>query len=180
MIEVHWAGEWVDVGDYKLPTAFALRDSARKGSDEPNLLVEFEVRDGVPVCRRVVFEATADGREVRTSDLRRLRVEDLLEDATTNVAHREDSEGEYYRNFQEWRDVVRAVRSKRRDGRRRISDDVLREVAEVYRANVEQYPTRAVADHLGGVADRTARLYVRRARDAGFLGPSLKGKGGEA
>jgi hypothetical protein len=55
---------------------------------------------------------------------------------------------------------------------------LLREVAEVYRSNVDANPTEAVGRHLG-VAERTARLYVRRARDAGFLGQAMRGQAGE-
>jgi hypothetical protein len=69
---------------------------------------------------------------------------------------------------------TRAVRS----ARRKVTDDVLRDVAEVYRREIGKNPTEAVADHLG-VAMRTAGLYVRRARDAGFLGEALRGKAGE-
>lgn len=62
--------------------------------------------------------------------------------------------------------------------RRTITDDLLREVAAVYRREIDHAPTVAVGRHLG-VAMRTARLYVRRARDAGHLGESLWGKAGE-
>ena len=55
---------------------------------------------------------------------------------------------------------------------------MLREVAETYRREIDGTPTAAVGDHLG-VAIRTARLYVRRARDAGLLGEALSGKAGE-
>lgn len=62
--------------------------------------------------------------------------------------------------------------------RRTITDELLREVADVYRREINHAPTVAVGKHLG-VAMRTARLYVRRARDAGHLGEAIWGKAGE-
>jgi hypothetical protein len=59
-----------------------------------------------------------------------------------------------------------------------ITDDVLREVAEVYRANVSDRPTLAVAEHFDK-GHSAAALYVKRARERGFLGPAAKGKAGE-
>lgn len=170
---------------YELPARFALAyqpASAGEVSDEPAWRMEFTVRDGIPQCRRITIEATHDGREIRSIDLR-LKVEDLLELAARNVAVRRvvvDGEVRLLRSLDDFHsgDTLRAVRRTRQAGRRRITDDVLRAVATVYRQNVESNPTAAVSAHLG-VADRTARLYVKRARDAGFLGEAVPGKPGE-
>jgi len=67
----------------------------------------------------------------------------------------------------------------RRESRRHVTDDVLREVAQIYRDNVDGNPTAAVARHTGR-AHRTAALYVQKAREKGFLGPSIGRKAGEA
>jgi len=48
----------------------------------------------------------------------------------------------------------------------------------VYRANVNDRPTEAVAEHFGR-QHRTATQYIKRARERGFLGPAIKGKAGE-
>jgi hypothetical protein len=74
---------------------------------------------------------------------------------------------------------VRAARTKTR--RRIVTDGLLREVAQVYRAALRDRrpPTEAVAEHVGK-SHRTASDYLRRARDAGFLGPALgRGRAGE-
>jgi hypothetical protein len=55
---------------------------------------------------------------------------------------------------------------------------MLREVAAVYRANVSSRPTEAVAEHFDR-RHRTAALYVKRARECGFLGPATRGRAGE-
>jgi hypothetical protein len=45
------------------------------------------------------------------------------------------------------------------------------------RANVSDKPTEAVAEHFD--KGHTAALYIKRARERGFLGPAIKGKAGE-
>jgi hypothetical protein len=62
--------------------------------------------------------------------------------------------------------------------RRTVTDELLREVAAIYRREIDHAPTEAVAAHLGAPI-RTARWWVRRARTAGHLGASLWGKPGE-
>ncbi|MGH3475325.1 MAG: hypothetical protein ACRDQD_00645 [Nocardioidaceae bacterium] len=59
-----------------------------------------------------------------------------------------------------------------------ITDDLLREVAGIYRANVTDRPTEAVAEHFDK-AHRTAARYIELAREAGFLGAATRGKAGE-
>jgi hypothetical protein len=49
-------------------------------------------------------------------------------------------------------------------------------VADVYRANIDGNPTRAVKEDLGYASDRTAARRVERARAAGLLPPTTPGK----
>ncbi len=60
-------------------------------------------------------------------------------------------------------------------GRRRVNTELLRQVAEIYRANFDSAPTEAVARTFG-VKQRMAHEYVRRARERGFLPPTTQGK----
>jgi hypothetical protein len=181
-VQIGYESEWADIGgDRQLPVRFWLESPS--WTDEPAWRIDFEVRDGHPRCRRVVVEAGDRGPEVRSVHLRTLLIEDLLEGAATNVARQTvvDEHGvtTWVRTgFRDWRDVVKDVRGARR-GRPRMTDEALSVVADVYRANVNDKPTKAVAEQFN-VADRTARLYVKRARDAGFLGSAVPGKGGEA
>jgi hypothetical protein len=64
--------------------------------------------------------------------------------------------------------------------RRKITAEHLEQVAVIYRrhAAISKRPTEAVADAFGVPRD-TASKWVRRARDAGLLGPTSKGKKGE-
>ena len=64
---------------------------------------------------------------------------------------------------------------------RRVDDDFLRQVAEVYRdARAAGRSTqRAIQEQLGPTSDANARRWVARARKAGFLGAAPGRTGGE-
>lgn len=173
------------VGDARLmPVEFVVINE--DDTNGPEVVLRVEVRDGVPTCREVRFRSKRGGREVRRSDLKALELEDLLQLGATKACQwvvwekgglvgtiRPDEVDESVR-----RQAIRDVRHARRTARRRVTDEMLEKVAQVYRHNVGNKPTQAVAEHFGK-AHRTAALYVRRARDAGLLGPALPGKAGE-
>ena len=168
--------------DFSLPRAFSLRYQPR--GDEPGWHMQIEVHHGAPRVRRLVFEASDDGREIRSRDLRDVRVEDMLELAAKNAAFRRevDPDGQE-RMVRQMIDLTSgaslgAVRAARRGARRKLTPDMLTEVARVYRENIDDKPTQAVADHYD-VEPRTARLYVQRARASGKLGDAIRGKAGE-
>jgi hypothetical protein len=171
------SGEWVRLADgADCPESFTVAHRPAADDDEPAWTARFQVVDGVAQCRELVVSAPADGREIRSRDLRRLRLEALAEDALARVADRRVT-GEDGR-LEVVRDLPRRG-GGRRPGRPRITDELLAEVAEVYRTNVDRNPTAAVARHFGLASDRTARLYVKRARTAGHLGDAVPGRPGE-
>lgn len=172
------------IGDseFELPRLFSLTQTANEG--EPGWQMTIEVIDGVPQCRSLLFDCGPNDREIRSTDLRAMHVEDMLEFASRQAAFRRvtgpDGETRAVRELDD-RDSgasLSAVRKARRAARRTITDDILATVADVYRTHVEDRPTQAVARHFK-ISDRTARLYVRRARDAGRLGEARPGKAGE-
>jgi len=194
---VRWTAEAlfnaVQVKELAVPSPFELRVLPQDGT--PDLVLGFEVRDGVPQCRRAELLSTQDGREVLANDLRGVRLEDFLELAMEHVAlsQREGrQEGETV--TMAWspadadrhrRDVLRQTRSVRREARRQLTDERLREVAQIYRDNISDKPTAAVADHFER-AHRTGALYVQQARERidpltgkPFLGAAVRGKAGE-
>lgn len=63
-------------------------------------------------------------------------------------------------------------------GRRGHPDSFYQEVAGLYRAAGAVKPVKRIAEHYV-VAPATAKGYVRRARERGFLGGSILGKAGE-
>lgn len=181
------AVELVPLGDgreFWIPRRFDLFDSGDDG--RARWRMQICVHQGVPRCQRLIFEAAADNGEVRAGDLRELRVENMVELAAQYAARRVRLDGEG-RTFIEplGLEAVRkgitlpAVRRSRRVASRRVvTDDRLREVATIYRSSLNRNPTQAVQRRFG-CAERTARLWVKRAREAGFLGGSIQGKAGE-
>jgi len=116
-------------------------------------------------------------RDVQSTDLRRVRLEDALELAWTKVTHwpvvvsgegvsAQDVKAQLGQTAS--RKVLRGLRAQ---GRRKITESIHREVARVYREHLDTgAPTKAVADHFA-LQPSTASLYVKRARAAGALEP---------
>ena len=63
----------------------------------------------------------------------------------------------------------------RRPRRRKITDDMLREIAGVYRDHLDEGPWQAIRDRFG-VSESTAGRYVLLARKAGYLPDTTAGK----
>lgn len=181
--------EKVLVGDVLVPARFTLVfDRPNNG---PRVIFNFAVVKGVPICASVEFYGRSD-RGVISTDLRGLKVEDLLEAAVQSAVAWSDTDPlpDYVTNDNAtidryiaernvmYRGLVRDTRIARRNARRRIGPDFLAEVARVYRENLDGNPTVAVADFTGR-AHRTAALYVKQAREAGLLGVTSPGKKGE-
>ena len=171
------SGEFVHVADSWLPTwiEFEVR-----GHDGPNQRARVEIRDDVPRLVELCWCAGEHQREIRQNDLRQASVAKLLDDvyAMTVIEVRD---GEAVLNLgpegseqdKKMRTLLEELRVDK--GKRRISTELLRQVAEVYRANFDHAPTEAVARTFG-VRSRMASSYVQRARERGFLPPTKQGK----
>ncbi len=170
------------VGDRRLPRKYTL--TATQGEGQPVVRLDFEVIDGVPLCRVVSVSSPEGAREVRSCDMRGVKVEDLLEMATAFVAMKSEHQGGTHwrgsvsRDPVGRRDAVTVVRAARRQAKRKLTPEVLAEVARLYRESIHARPTAQVAEHFE-VAHRTAALYVKTARAGGFLGAAIVGKAGE-
>jgi hypothetical protein len=147
---------------------------------QPDVEVTWQVRDGKPECTAVTFTATE--QEVRTSWMCRIRLDDLLDAVIRWMVSGIDDPATDWFDFPRLaeaeaagREAAAQVRIARKT---KITDALLREVADVYRANVADGPTIAVAEHFGR-EHRTAALYVKKARERGFLGAAARGKAGE-
>ncbi|HEV7450108.1 MAG TPA: hypothetical protein VGO16_01695 [Pseudonocardiaceae bacterium] len=145
------------------------------GEDDPTVQLSFEVVAGKPQCRRVEIVAADGGREVRPSDVHSVHLEHVLELIYSRVSAVHTGE-------QRWalggEGVLDAVRSARKGRPRTMTPALLSEVATIYREHVNGTPSAEVARRFS-VSDRTARLYVQRAREAGLLGSSIPGRAGE-
>jgi len=170
-----------------MPRQFSVQVSASDDeAEEPDVELFFEVRDGVPECRGLHVTATEHGPELRCADWIGISKDNLLELAVQSLIKHDvlsdgrtallplsdisDFGGNPRRGVQE----VRRARAARKV---KLTDDMLRRVADVYRAHPRR-PTTAVAEHFDK-SHRTAAYYVERARQKGFLGAAMKGKAGE-
>ena len=166
---------WVPFGEgWEIPAGF---EYGGHGPFEWDMWIQ--VLDGKAECLAVrTWTPSREARPITAGDFRRLTLGRLVHEAVL-VASRPADEipkrNERWPSVEDARQARMEVsathkRSKRspRD-RRPITDDVLREVAEVYRANVAGgAPTRAVAEELHYSRPSAGRL-VMKARGRGFL-----------
>lgn len=179
-LSVGWAeydamGDDVRIGDRFVPQLVYVDFPGVDG--QPRLTMTIDSSSGVPRCTDLRIESVEDGREVRTKDLRAVEVDNWIEaivpltmkqivsegpnGATTSVIRVPDS------NSADFKAAKATLTRARRVGRRKVNDDLLRRVAEVYTSE-ELRPAEAVQLAFG-VADRTAFRYIAEARKRGLL-----------
>lgn len=175
------------IGDRLLPAQFEIRYEI--GSGGPVVAVSFRATgDGDVDVVSVCLDSREGGRAIRRRDLTEISLADLMETAIESAAL--PIRGQSKDGRQVWLDVatdkatarrsvatIRAARRESQRSRSTYSEDFLREVARIYTDNLDEKPTAAVARHFGK-AHRTAALYVKKAREAGHLGPATKGRAG--
>lgn len=179
---VEWdnVAEFVAVGDRLLPPR--IRAVLPPWDDDVGLRLTIEVRNGVPVCRQLEFVTSPEGRDLRKSDLA-IDLDAVVEMMCAAVALQVvDADGESSAavvggspQTPFWDGTVRQVRRARAGRPVRLTDERIRQAAEIYRANLDKRPTEAVAAAFG-MAHRTAAKYVGEARARGFLPPTTPGK----
>lgn len=172
-------------GEIVTPARFTYVETP-DAPDAPLYVVECAYdNEGLPRTEAVhVVRRPTSGREVRSIDLRRMRpLEDVVEDAWQLASSGRpvvviaDTEEEAQRRFDsellaQYTGMKRTIRGLRHQARRRVTPQLLEEVARIYRENAATgAPTKAVREHFG-IQPSTASLYVKRARDAGL---SLEG-----
>ncbi len=137
-----------------------------------DVTMELEVIDGVPHCVEVRFATTREDRGVPAKAIREFRLEDWIERACEGalwLRHENEEARKHYSDIDHG-DTLRSIRRARAKARGGYTDEMLREVAAIYVENAAHHPTKAVREAFG-VAQSTAQLYVKKARDAGFLEP---------
>lgn len=116
-------------------------------------------------------------REVNAAVLRAIRIPELLA-AAIRVADVPDEFGAMVRSLNERAPLAGRVA---RPGAAGYSDEHFAEVAKAYRAaliEAPHAPTKLLAQRLH-VSLPTARRWIQRARDRGYLGPATPGRAGE-
>jgi hypothetical protein len=172
-----WSGEYMVVGNRWLPTWLEFETD---GHDEPNSYCRVEIRDDVPRLVELGWRVREHQSEIRQKYLRETNVAAIV-DVLYAMTITEVRDGEAILNLgAQGSDQDRKIRGflgelRLGKGKRTITSELLRQVADVYRANIDHAPTEAVARTFG-VRSRMASGYVQRAREYGFLPPTKQGK----
>lgn len=152
------------------------------GRDEPDFYCRIELRDDVPRVVELGWRARENQSEIRQKHLRAVEVAALVNEVygmwaveLRDVWRDRDGMVLPAEIGTEQHRVIRGFLYDLRAGRRHVDAELLRQVADVYRANFDRAPAEAVARTFG-VKQRMAHEYVRRARERGFLPPTTQGK----
>jgi hypothetical protein len=167
------------VGRIQIPKTFTLQ-LLDDHLGRPDVEVTWQVRGGKPQCTAVTVTATE--QEVQSSWLCGIRLDDLLDHVIQRMRSGLDDPDTDWFDFPRLAEAAAAGRSAAAQVRiarkTKITDELLREAAEIYRAAGTDKPTMAVAEHFGR-QHRTAAVYVKKARERGYLGAAAVGKAGE-
>ena len=166
------------VGDVGVPSPVICRHLGDDG--QPDVELTFEVWKGVPVCTEVRLTAKKEaGTHVRAKNLKAVaaQLEDDIEEWISYLAHEPQPAPPGRRRWvrrsgppgtsPEQRAAMRAVRTARKEVRRKMTDEHHQRVAEVYQAATTAR-TEAVARAFA-VSYRTAQRYIEKARNEGVL-----------
>jgi hypothetical protein len=174
-ITVRVSGEYEQISDRMLPVWLEVHID---GHDGPNIFRRIEVRDGKPELVAMGWWSRPGQREIKPKDMRAVPVTSLIDELYPAFVIHVDRDnkqivvgaGDSPAFF-----AARKFIEQQRMGHRAITDELLRDVADVYRRNIDRAPTQAVARTFG-VKSRMASTYVDRARQAGYLPPTKQGK----
>jgi hypothetical protein len=131
------------------------------------------ITDGRPECRELRVVAQDGDRGIRQGDLAAIKVDDFTAAAFATVSRREDES--LLDRVTGLSTITKTIAESGGPKYRTVSPKHLERVAQTYRADVTGAPTRAVAEAFG-VPHSTAARWVLRARKAGQLPPTTKGR----
>jgi hypothetical protein len=170
----------VDVGDRGLPKYVAYQHPGSR--TKPAMEVSIAVHDGIPIVTGVHVVADPDeGVHIRPTDIRVGAVElgSVLDSWLAELAYRRGPTGRWYRYNRlapdERKSAQHTIRQARGKLRRRMTPDLLKQVAELY--DIAPPPKHQAIALTFGVNPRTAQKYIERARAAGLLAPSTRKAG---
>jgi hypothetical protein len=194
-VRVRLYGPMVRLESHLVPARLEIKTG---GAGEPEIYARVEVDENGSKLAELRFVSTdPDARGIRQSDLREVQVAALLEDFVAMftlgyglfpylykgrdapVESIETYGLELYSGVETDIGVepsfLRVARGLRGGRKRDITPALLEKVAEIYRANIHGAPTRAVEHHFQ-VSQRMGVEYVSRARKAGLLPATVKGR----
>jgi hemoglobin-like flavoprotein len=144
----------------------------------PDTFIRVELRDGSPQVVELTWTSQPHQTEIKQKHLRAIELDKLATDlVATSVAAAFSKPGASSNDRERVERIAAKFVERQRLPRdyRVITDDFLKSVADVYRKNIGHAPARAVAKTFG-VRARMASTYVDRARRAGHLPPTKRGK----
>lgn len=149
----------------------------------PGIRLELQIRviDGAPQCIGMRLISSPDKSPVTGAVVRMVDLEHWVEVACSRAIRElagasesveTDADGAVWMLPSdaaiEATDRARKAARRARRAQGGYSPALLRKVGQVYEANVDSFPTRAVRESFG-VAQSTAQLYVKKARAQGFI-----------
>lgn len=164
-------------------------------AEMPGVRLEVEVGSNGQGRVTALEVRASEGERIASDDLRRIPISRLTRQAVAGAAQRvpagkvaprtllgvminksrpqAEADAAFYRQFTD------NARHPRQGSP--LTDENLRQVADIYRAADKrgEPPTQKVAEVMHA-ARSTAARWVGKARERGFLGPALKGRGGES
>ena len=143
--------------------------------------IDMEVIDAIPQCRRLTLNSVIDGRAVTQADLDFVKINNWVAD--TFAAFAFESDGAVMERLGggvagEKQDIIAAKDFQRaRRGKRKITPQLIKEAAAVYRKHFSDNPIQKVSAAMG-VGERMASEYIRLARteEYGFLPKTNRGQ----
>jgi hypothetical protein len=144
----------------------------------PTVSLEIEVTGGLPRCKEIVLQAPAFGRGIVAADLKTLPISSWVESVLSAIAQEAlpYKDGVLVRQVRDDRSRdLAGLAVRRAPAPRRLTPAFLRQVAAVYKRNLNANPVQAVAQRFG-VSDGRASKWVHRARRDSYLPPTQPGK----
>lgn len=161
----------VIVGDRAVPPLIELHFPGVDG--QPSFDGRIEVIEGVPRWTDLRISRVPDGREIRQRDLREVGLDEWIEIfvalSSGQVTQRDGSRMTVVQGSGD-KDVsngIRAVRKSREGSRRPLTDDRLKQVAEIY--NSQEMGGAEAVGRAFGKSKSTALRWIDRATDAGYI-----------
>ena len=164
-LSFNMAGEFEQVGDRSVPTPIRVQFDGADG--QPAFSGLIESRRGVPRWTEMTLRYVEGGHDIRQKDLKKIDPEGWLEMIVSACAGVPSGEGFAFGASPESRTSVEAIREARRITRRKLTDDDLQQVADVYSQEPRGGQGRVQA--AWGVSKATAERYVKRAKLAGLI-----------
>lgn len=164
--------------DYLVPTAAVA--SVVGADDLPDLMAQVALVDGAPVITQLSITSKPHGMAVRDSHLDGLSMDKLARTTLLEMAIRIErtEDGVKLGHIEDQTSDMWAVVDAfdhAQKSRRGPSSALLQQVADIYRAHVDQSPARAVAEVLS-LPQRTAARRIKQAEEAGLLPKTTPGK----